>query len=137
MLGRRMTQRLDQLMVLAIVFILVASTVVRAQDTSGLSGQVTDPTGKVIPGATVTLTNPATGATRSVKTSDDGNYGFNQVPPGTYNVTWTYSLALVVPPIATYHFTIEVPTNVPLFDARALAAMALALAAVGGWMLRR
>src|SRR5437763_2917342 len=86
MLGRRMTQRLDQLMVLAMVFMLVASTVVRAQDTSGLSGQVTDPTGKVIAGATVILTNPATGATRSTKTSDDGNYGFNQVPPGTYTL---------------------------------------------------
>src|SRR6185369_9300340 len=84
MLGRRMTQRLDQLMVLALVFILAASMIVRAQDTSGLSGQVTDPTGKVIPGATVTLTNPATGATRSTKTNDDGNFSFNQVPPGTY-----------------------------------------------------
>lgn len=66
-----------------------------------------------------------------------GSVLLGNLPPGTYNVTWTYSLALVVPPIATYHFTIEVPANVPLFDAPALAAMALALAAVGGWMLRR
>lgn len=86
MLGRRMTQRLDQLMVLALVFILAASMIVRAQDTSGLSGQVTDPTGKVIPGATVTLTNPATAATRSTKTNDDGIFSFNQVPPGTYTL---------------------------------------------------
>ena len=86
MLGRRMTQRIDQLLVLALVFIMLAGTIVRAQDTSSLSGQVIDPAGKVIPGASVTLTNPATGAVRTTKTSDDGNFSLNQVPPGTYTL---------------------------------------------------
>ncbi|HJQ22812.1 MAG TPA: carboxypeptidase-like regulatory domain-containing protein [Blastocatellia bacterium] len=86
MLGRRTTQRIDQLLVLALVFIMVAGTIVRAQDTSGLTGQVTDPAGKVIPGAIVTLTNTGTGVTRTAKTSDDGNYSFNQMPPGTYTL---------------------------------------------------
>ena len=65
---------------------MLCSIVVHAQDTTNLSGTVTDPQGKVLSGATVTLTNKATAANRSVKTNDDGAYLFNQVQPGTYTV---------------------------------------------------
>ena len=86
MLRRRMNHQLQKITVLSLVFLLSASTLVRAQDTSALSGQITDPAGKVVPGATVTVTNVATGASRSTKASDDGNYTFSQVPPGTYKL---------------------------------------------------
>src|SRR5262249_13318409 len=82
----RTIHQLQRIAVLAMVSLLSASTVVWAQDTSGLTGQITDPAVKVIPGATVTLTNTATGTSRTAKTSDDGSYTISQVPPGTYKL---------------------------------------------------
>jgi hypothetical protein len=43
----------------------------------------------VVPGATVTLNNQATGFSRSVKTDDQGSYPFFEVPPATYVMTVT------------------------------------------------
>ncbi|HEY0461510.1 MAG TPA: TonB-dependent receptor [Pyrinomonadaceae bacterium] len=54
--------------------------------TSGVSGTVNDQTGAVVPGATVNLTNPATGFNRSVTTDSDGKFSFLGIPPATYNV---------------------------------------------------
>src|SRR5262249_6473708 len=71
---------------LAIAMLLVCGAVVHAQDTTTMSGTVTDQTGKVVSGATVTITNTATNASRDTKTGDDGAYVFNQVFPGTYTV---------------------------------------------------
>jgi hypothetical protein len=65
---------------------MLCSIVVRAQSTTSLSGTVTDPQGKVLSGATVTLTNTANGVSRETKTSDDGTFGFNQVSPGPYRI---------------------------------------------------
>ncbi len=48
--------------------------VVFGQATGSISGTVTDPTGSVVPGATVTVTAPATGLTRSSTTNDAGAY---------------------------------------------------------------
>lgn len=58
-----------------------------AQATTSLRGVVTDPTGAVIPGAVVSMTNSATGFRRQGLTGEDGVYQFLQVPPGTYVVT--------------------------------------------------
>src|SRR5262245_34490403 len=51
-----------------------------------LLGHVTAPTGAVIAGATVTLTNSATSITRTARTSSVGDYVFVNVIPGEYNV---------------------------------------------------
>ena len=58
-----------------------------AQDTGTLSGTVVDASGQVLPGATVTLANEATGGTRTMVTSDRGEFTFRAVQPGTYTVT--------------------------------------------------
>jgi hypothetical protein len=55
--------------------------------TTSLRGTVSDPQGAVVPSATATLSNPATGFSRSTKTDDHGFYQFLQVPPGTYTLT--------------------------------------------------
>lgn len=86
MFARRNRRSFRQKVVLATLMALLSSAIVRAQDTSSLSGIVSDPEGKVISGATVTITNIATGASRSTKTGDDGAYAFTQVPPATYSV---------------------------------------------------
>jgi len=74
---------------LGLVFLslaLLASSLI-AQSNTSLRGTVTDMTGAVIPGATLTLTNPATQASRSTNTSEDGSYAFPQITPGLYELT--------------------------------------------------
>ena len=46
------------------------------QDTATLLGTVTDPSGSVLPNVTVTITNPATGVTKTAPTNDVGQYVF-------------------------------------------------------------
>jgi hypothetical protein len=59
--------------------------------TAALSGTVTDQQGAALPGVTVTLTNPTTGAVRTATTNATGAYQFLAVPPGTYTVTMELS----------------------------------------------
>jgi hypothetical protein len=50
-------------------------------------GTVTDPTGAVVPNATVTAKNKATGKESSTTTRDNGNFNIPQVTSGVYVVT--------------------------------------------------
>ena len=54
--------------------------------TSTVRGTVTDPQGRVIPSATLTLTNTANNAPRTVKSSDGGSFTFDFLPPGEYRL---------------------------------------------------
>jgi hypothetical protein len=64
------------------------SALAQADATSAnLSGVVKDPAGAVVPGATITVRNPATNDTRTATSNDDGLYQFVQLTPGTYEVT--------------------------------------------------
>src|SRR5580765_1263361 len=49
-------------------------------------GTVTDPSGAVMPNVNVTLTNPATGWTRTIPTNDSGIYIAPDISIGRYNV---------------------------------------------------
>ena len=51
---------------------------------ASLNGTVVDSTGAVVPGATVTLSNPEKGFSRSFTTSNDGRYVFPLIQPGNY-----------------------------------------------------
>jgi len=52
-----------------------------------IQGVITDATGAVIPGATVTATNVATGVRTERQTTDAGLYVISPLPPGEYKVT--------------------------------------------------
>ncbi len=52
-----------------------------------LTGNVTDNSGAVIPNANVKALNSATGVQRETKSNADGSYSFNDVNPGTYQIT--------------------------------------------------
>ena len=54
---------------------------------SVITGTVTDPSGAVVPGATVTLQNTGTGASQTQMTGSAGEYRFALVPPGTYTIS--------------------------------------------------
>ena len=54
--------------------------------TATMNGAVTDPQGAVVAGAKITLTHPATGATREGSTSSDGGYVFTNLAAGTYTM---------------------------------------------------
>src|SRR5271166_730890 len=56
------------------------------QATGSISGTVTDMTGAVVPGATVTVTVPATGLTRSSKTNEAGEYIIPLLGVANYNI---------------------------------------------------
>ena len=56
-----------------------------------LSGTVTDPSGAALPEATVKLDNPATGSTRTITSSGNGEFFFADLPLGTYTLTVTHS----------------------------------------------
>ncbi|GMV20826.1 MAG: M56 family metallopeptidase [Vicinamibacterales bacterium] len=54
--------------------------------TATITGQVEDQSGGRIPGATVTLTDPQTGAQTEVRTNAPGRFSFPNVAPATYNL---------------------------------------------------
>lgn len=69
---------------------LASVPVCYGQNVSGMTGQVTDTTGAVIPGATVTLSNPTTSAKFTQTTDGQGFYRFSEIPPGQgYEASFT------------------------------------------------
>jgi len=69
---------------------------IHAQDNSSVTGVVTDPSGAVVSGAAVTLTNPRIGFNATTKTNSIGVYDFADVPP-----TAGYSLLFSSPGFRT------------------------------------
>jgi len=51
-----------------------------------INGTVTDPTGAVVAGAMVTATDTATNIAHSMAATGDGQFSFQDLPPGTYSV---------------------------------------------------
>ena len=74
------------LLVLSVACLLPAEARAQGETTSAIVGQVRDTTNAVVPGATVTITNPETGLRRSAKTDEAGRFNFPQLKPGTYSV---------------------------------------------------
>jgi len=60
-----------------------------AGTTASISGTVTDPSGAVIAGATVTATNLETAVVTTLTTNSQGFYSFQELPLGKYSVTVT------------------------------------------------
>src|SRR5262245_23213011 len=58
-----------------------------AQGVGAIGGTLTDPSGAVLPGATVTLVSPGTvGGNQEVVTNERGAYQFTRLVPGRYGV---------------------------------------------------
>ena len=79
--------RLAQLLMVGLCLAIAAPALAQSQATTGtIEGIVSDTTGAVLPGATVTFTNIGTGFTREVVTDADGRYRGLALPLGTYTI---------------------------------------------------
>jgi len=104
-------------MALLLVGLLAGSTIVWAQATTSIRGTITDPSGSVVSGATVVLTNTESKTERTAPTGVQGGYQFLFVPPGTYTLSVTAQgfkryeqtgLELLVNTPATAHVQLKV-----------------------------
>ncbi|MGA2538727.1 MAG: carboxypeptidase-like regulatory domain-containing protein, partial [Terracidiphilus sp.] len=79
----------SRLLALVAVVALCSSALFSQQTLGGITGEVTDSAGGVIPNATVTVVDENTSLTRTVKSNASGSYSFVNLPIGTYTLTYT------------------------------------------------
>ena len=83
--------RVFRIAVIATVLSVVMTGVASAQATGSIFGKVTDASGGVLPGVTVTVSGPALQAPLVGVTQESGAYQFPIVPIGTFTVTFELS----------------------------------------------
>ena len=71
-----------------VVFLLITAVLAVGQSLSqgSIEGTVADPSGALVPGATLTATNTATGVKFTAQSNSDGIYRFAVLPVGTYDL---------------------------------------------------
>ena len=100
--------------------------------TGRIQGTVHDPTGAVVPGATVTITNQETGYKADVPTTQAGEYLAPNIPPGRYTVSVNASgfktavsrnVVVIVDSLSTVDFGLEVGTQTEAVQVSATAQL--------------
>jgi hypothetical protein len=71
---------------IVLVSLLLGSALLGQTGTSSISGTITDPQGRPVAGAKVTLTNVATNVQRSMQSTDSGGYVFDFITPADYRL---------------------------------------------------
>jgi hypothetical protein len=81
------------LTLMTLLFVTVMAGYGQATSVNGgsIQGTITDPTGAVVPDASVTITGTDTGSVKAVKTDSAGFYSVGPLNPGNYNITVTRS----------------------------------------------
>jgi hypothetical protein len=74
---------------MALLAIFAFGSAAQAQETGQISGTVTDPTGAVVPNATIAIKNLGTNAVRTVTSNSTGAYVVTGLQPANYEVTVT------------------------------------------------
>ncbi|HYK34872.1 TonB-dependent receptor [Alloacidobacterium sp.] len=70
----------------AVMLFFVTPPVHSQQATTSLRGVITDPSGDLVPGASITITRSATGQVLQTTSNASGEYQFQQLAPGTWTV---------------------------------------------------
>lgn len=83
--GTRSIWRLGILTSLALIA-LTSLTFAQSGGNVAIMGTVMDPSGAVVPGASITVTERSTGVTRSAVSNGSGQFNISSLPPGTYTV---------------------------------------------------
>ena len=91
---------------------LLASVATAQVPTGTISGRVTDKSGGVTPGVTVTATSPSLQGPRVVVTSENGDYNITLLPPGDYKLVFELSGFTMVTRSVTVGGTQSVPLDV-------------------------
>src|SRR5215831_12179088 len=76
-----------QRLITTVILIALAAAAFAQQTTATVTGTVTDPTGALVPGVTITATNLATNGVRETKSDETGSYTLPFLPAGDYSVT--------------------------------------------------
>ena len=87
--NKRINQRffIAKACLIAILALMMLTATAFGQGTNlAISGTITDTSGGVLPGATVTATNTDTGVVQRTTTNNSGIYNFANLPPGSYEV---------------------------------------------------
>ena len=71
---------------LAAITLALTASAVFAQTAATLVGDIFDPSGNIIPNASVTVTSTGTGAARTVQTNSAGQYRITPLNPGSYSL---------------------------------------------------
>lgn len=77
---------IGRVFLLGVMYLALTGGVVWAQATAELNGQVTDESGAVLPGVTVTATQTNTGFMRAVVTEETGTWVMPNLPTGPYRL---------------------------------------------------
>ena len=85
-MGSRLLKLIAVLAVSSVIFVPLS---VAQQTTGDIDGTVTDQSGAVLPGCSLTVTDQANGAVRRTTSNAQGNFSFLQLPVGTYTITAT------------------------------------------------
>ena len=109
---------------LLFLFSLGTATLVAQNATTSLRGVIKDPSGAVVPGATITLSNGATGQTLTSTSKGSGDYQLQQIPPAKYVITVTApgfgsqskSAELLVNQPATVDFALSIKSSNEVVD---------------------
>ena len=118
---------------LVLGILLVFSSLTFAQFSSGLQGNVTDPSGAGIPKVQITLKNLATGVIVNDATDDTGAYHFSSLPPSNYELSAsapnfqaeTVKVTIFTGQVSAFNFkmaiatsstTVSVTTEAPTID---------------------
>src|SRR5579862_201231 len=100
---------------LVAMFGFVPASIAQDAQTGALSGTVSDPSGGVVAGATVTLTSLSTGQARTTTSDSSGLYRFNLLVPGDYKVTFSAKgFQTIEVPSVSVHVTETTVLNQPL-----------------------
>jgi hypothetical protein len=87
MWGRKISRRPFGACLVILVLLVAGTNLFSQTDTGSIAGTVTDPTGAVIPGATITATSTDTGLKLSAMSNDTGQFTILAVPRGNYSVS--------------------------------------------------
>jgi len=99
-----------------IVVLLTTGIAVSAQGLGSgtVEGTVSDPNSAAVPGATVTISNPVTGYSRSITTGQDGTFRFDNVPPNNYQLSVSASGFTVATQNLNVRTSVPISLKIPL-----------------------
>ena len=121
-----------RILVAACLLLVAAALPASAQSFAEVTGTVSDSTGAVVAGATITIVNTASNETRAVETNEVGNYSVPFLKPGVYNISaelegfktsTTPGVLLELGDVSRVNFSLEIGVVTETVEVLAEAAM--------------